>query len=76
MTDNLFAIAGPRPAAAHDNHRSAALDLLIHCKISHKEGGFCGHVAVADDLTAKQVDWLVKLLARHGRTPLAQGAAR
>lgn len=76
MTDNLFAPANARPLEAHTNHRSAALDLLTHCPMTHKEGGFLGHVVVADDLSDRQVDWLIKLLARNGRPPLAQGAGR
>ncbi len=76
MTDSLFATVEARPVAEHASHRSAALDLLTHCPCSHKEGGFLGHVAVADDLSDRQTDWLVKLLARNGRPPLAQGAAR
>ena len=68
--------ANKSPTPTHHNHRAAALDLLTNCPISHREAGFCGHVAVADDLTDKQVDWLVKLLARNGRPPLARGAAR
>ncbi len=76
MTDNLFAMAGARPSEAHTSHRSAALDLLTHCPMSHKEGGFLGHVAVADDLSDRQTYWLVKLLARNGRPPLVQGAGR
>ena len=76
MTDSLFATAEARPVAEHASHRSAALDLLTHCPLSHKEAGFCGHCVVANDLTDKQDDWLVKLLARHGRPPLAQGAGR
>lgn len=62
------------PAFPH--HRQAALRLLGERPgLSHKEAGFLGHVCVASDLSAKQRDWLVKLLTRHDMPPLAGGAA-
>ena len=56
------------------NHRSAALTLLTQCpELPHKTAGFLGHVCVAPELTAKQLDWLVKLLDRNGLPSLAEG---
>jgi len=58
------------------HHRQAALALLVHCPdLPHKAAGFLGHVCVAPALSLKQRDWLVKLLARYGQPPLAEGAA-
>lgn len=58
------------------NHRSAALALLAQCPdLPHKTAGFLGHVCVAPELSAKQRDWLVKLLDRYGLPPLAVGEA-
>lgn len=66
-------IAGSNDTAPA-NHRQAALALLNDCPgLSHKEAGFLGHVAVAPVLSAKQQDWLVKLLDRNGLPPLAEG---
>lgn len=59
-----------------NHHRHAALALLNQClNLSHKEAGFCGHVCVADVLSERQRDWLIKLLSRHGLPPLAEGGA-
>jgi hypothetical protein len=61
---------------AYTHHRPAALALLNERpNLSHKEGGFLGHVVVAPVLTEKQRDWLAKLLTRHGMPPLAAGGA-
>jgi hypothetical protein len=58
------------------HHRYAALALLNDCpNLLHKEAGFCGHVAVAVDLTGKQTSWLAILLKRHGLPQLVQGDA-
>jgi len=58
------------------HHRQAALSLLNHCpNLSHKEAGFLGHVCVAPVLSAKQRDWLAKLLPRNAMPPLAEGGA-
>lgn len=66
MTEHLF----PNP-------RTAALALLTQCPdLPHKTGGFLGHVCVAPELSAKQYDWLVKLLDRNGLPPMAKGGAQ
>lgn len=58
------------------HHRKAALALLgERPDLSHKAAGFLGHVCVAHALSAKQRDWLGKLLDRHGMPALTgQGA--
>lgn len=54
------------------DHRKAALALLNKCPdLSHKAAGFLGHVCVAPALSDKQLDWLGKLLDRHGLPALA-----
>lgn len=59
-----------------NHHRQAALALLNQClNLSHKEAGFCGHVCVADVLSDRQRDWLIKLLSRHGLPSLVEGGA-
>jgi hypothetical protein len=56
------------------NHRTAALALLSKFPdLPHKTAGFLGHVCVALELSAKQHDWLVKLLDRNGLPSLAKG---
>ena len=72
------ATAAPRIAATANSgfpdHRKAALALLKdHNELSHKEAGFLGHVCVASELSDRQHDWLLKLLARHDTPPLASG---
>ena len=58
------------------HHRPAALTLLCERPgLSHKEAGFLGHVTVAPTLSDKQLQWLVKLLSRHGLHPLGDGGA-
>lgn len=58
------------------HHRPAALALLAGVPdLAHKAAGFLGHVCVAPDLSGKQRDWLVKLLAKHRLPPLADGGA-
>lgn len=55
------------PVQPFCNHRDAALALLIHAEgLAGRHGNFLGHVAVIDDLTDRQLNWLQKLLARHG----------
>lgn len=55
------------------HHRPAALALLSTVPtLSHKEGGFLGHVVVAPDISARQRAWLVKLLDRHALPPLSE----
>ena len=57
------------------HHRQAALALLGQFpELPHKTAGFLGHVCVASDLTAKQRDWLVKLLDRNGMPQLIEEA--
>lgn len=59
-----------------NHHRNAALALLTERPdLSHKEAGFLGHVAVAQALSVKQHQWLMKLLSRHGLPQLADGGA-
>jgi hypothetical protein len=59
-----------------DHHRGAALALLNGCPdLAHKAAGFLGHVAVAVIISTRQHEWLVKLLARHGLPPMAEGGA-
>ena len=56
------------------HHRPAALALLSSVPaLSHKEGGFLGHVVVAPDISVRQRAWLVKLLNRHALPPLVVG---
>lgn len=56
------------------NHRQAALALLTNePDLPHKTAGFLGHVCVASILSAKQRDWLVKLLDRYGQPNLVEG---
>ncbi len=58
------------------NHRTAALALLSNCPdISYKTAGFLGNVCVASELSAKQYDWLLKLLAKYELPPLAEEEA-
>lgn len=55
------------------HHRPAALALLSSvATLSHKEGGFLGHVVVAPDISVRQRAWLVKLLERHSLPPLSE----
>lgn len=64
-------------AETFPHHRSAALALLNEQPgLSHKEGGFLGHVVVADAITPKQRDWLAKLLERHAMPALVGGGAQ
>jgi hypothetical protein len=60
------------------NHRKAALALLnSDAKLSRKEGGFLGQIAVdPSPLSAKQAEWLAKLLERAGLPPMAKGGAQ
>ena len=59
------------------HHREAALALLTECShLSHKAAGFLGHVCVALDLSDRQRDWLVKLLARNCLPALTEGGRR
>ena len=54
--------------------RDAALALLTERpSLSHKEGGFLGHVCVAPTISPRQRDWLTKLLERNGLPPLSNG---
>lgn len=57
------------------NHREAALAVLnSNPKLSRKEGGFLGQIAVdPSPLTAKQAEWLARLLERAELPPLAKG---
>lgn len=56
------------------HHRAAALALLSSVPtLSHREGGFLGHVVVAPDISVRQRAWLVKLLERHALPPLVDG---
>lgn len=58
---------------SYSNHRTAALALLSSvATLSHKEGGFLGHVVVAPDISVRQRAWLVKLLDRHALPPLSE----
>ena len=58
--------------AAFTHHRAAALAMLsAFPELSHKEAGFLGHVCVAHELSVKQREWLVKLLARAGQPRLS-----
>jgi hypothetical protein len=58
------------------DHRHAALRLLNERpELAHKEAGFLGHVCVARDLSARQRDWLVKLLSRNRMPSLGTGDA-
>lgn len=60
------------------NHRKAALALLnADTKLSRKEGGFLGQIAVdPSPLSAKQAEWLAKLFERAGLPPMAKGGAQ
>lgn len=52
--------------SANAPHRAHALRLLNSCPdLAHREAGFLGHVAVADNLSPKQSDWLAKIMARR-----------
>jgi len=63
--------------APFPHHRTAALALLSQCPdLSHKAAGFLGHVCVAEVLSERQRDWLVKLLDRNELPPLADGGDR
>jgi hypothetical protein len=58
-------------------HRTAALALLNgRPNLSHKEAGFLGHVCVAPVLSAKQSEWLGRLLSRNALPPKAEGGAK
>jgi len=55
------------------DHRALALRLLSEVRtLSHKEGGFLGHVVVASDLTEKQANWLGLIAERNGITEEAR----
>jgi len=55
------------------HHRQAALALLSACPdLSHNAAGFLGHVCVSPNLSAKQCDWLTKLLAKYGLPALVR----
>ena len=60
------------------NHRQAALVLLTgNYRLSRKEGQFLGQIAVDDTpLSARQAEWLAKLLDRAGLPPLTEGGAQ
>lgn len=60
------------------SHRWAALAILnSEAKLSRKEGGFLGQIAVdPTQLTPKQADWLTKLLERTGQPSMTQGGAQ
>jgi hypothetical protein len=57
------------------DHRQAALALLTgNHRLSRKAGQFLGQLAVdPSPMSDRQRDWLVKLLAKHDLTPLAEG---
>ncbi len=59
------------------DHRAAALALLNgNYRLSRKAGQFLGQLVVdPSPISAKQTDWLVKLLDLAGLPPLAEGAA-
>lgn len=59
------------------DHRQAALALLNgNYRLSRKAGQFLGQLAVdPSPMSDRQRDWLVKLLAKHGLPPLAEGGA-
>ena len=62
---------------AFPTHRQAALALLSQFPdFQHREAGFLGHCCVTPVLSDRQRNWLVKLLARHGLPPLAEGGAQ
>jgi hypothetical protein len=60
------------------NHRKAALAVLnSDAKLSRKEGGFLGQIAVdPSPLSTKQTEWLDKLLERAGLPPMANGGVQ
>lgn len=62
---------------AFSHHRQAAMALFnSNMKLSRKEGGFLGNVAVEPSpLTDKQASWLAKLLERAGLPPLSDEVA-
>lgn len=61
-------------AEVFSDHRSAAVALLGSASgLSRQEGGFLGHVAVADQITERQRRWLGKLLEQHSLLPLRTG---
>lgn len=56
------------------HHRPAAVALLgAATGLSRQEGGFLGHVCVADEITERQRRWLGKLLEQHSLPPLRIG---
>ena len=62
---------------AFPHHRQAALALLSEFPdLPHKAAGFLGHVCVAQTLSDRQRNWLVKLLERNGLPPLAGRAVQ
>lgn len=60
------------------SHRWAALAILnSKTKLSRKEGGFLGQIAVdPSELTPRQSDWLAKLFERAGLPPMAKGGVQ
>jgi hypothetical protein len=55
------------------HHRDAALAMLgEYPALSRKQAGFLGQVCVAPELSARQREWLAKLLARARLPPLAE----
>lgn len=60
------------------NHRWAALAILnSETKLSRKEGGFLGQIAVDPTaLTPKQSEWLAKLFERAGLPPMPKGGVQ
>lgn len=62
----------------HSNHRLVALAILsCGTKLSRKEGGFLGQIAVDPaELTPKQADWLAKLFERAGLPPMPKGGVQ
>lgn len=58
-------------------HRAAALALLNGAhRLSRKAGQFLGQIAVdPSPLSELQLDWLAKLLDKHGLPPLAAEGA-
>lgn len=62
----------------HSNHRLVALAIL-NCgtKLSRKEGGFLGQIAVdPTPLTPRQDEWLAKLFERAGLPSMAKGGVQ
>lgn len=60
------------------NHRWAALAILnSETKLSRKEGGFLGQIAVdPTPLTPRQAEWLAKLFERAGLPPMPKGGVQ